>query len=124
MVENLLCDSRSVRLVEGRTPKNVGHVWTAINKDQRLTVRDLEADLGIPKTPVSEILAQDHSINCVMAKFVLQLLLPEQKEYHNAVANDLIQTATNEPDFLKKIVTGDELWVYGYDQETKAQSSL
>ena len=59
----------------------------------------------------------------VVAKFVLQLLLPEQKEHRAAVANDLIQTATNEPDFLKKVVTGDELWVCNYDSEKKAQSS-
>ena len=32
-----------------RTPANVKCVWAAINKDQRLTVRELEADLGIPK---------------------------------------------------------------------------
>ena len=47
----------------------------------------------------------------VMAKFVLQLLLPEQKEHHTAGANDLIQITTNEPDFLKKIIARDELWV-------------
>ena len=33
-----------------------------------------------------------------------QLLLQEQKEHHAAVANGLIQTATNEPDFLKKVI--------------------
>ena len=49
----------------------------------------------------------------VVAKFVLWLLLTEQEEHRAAVANDLIQTATNEPDFLKKVITGDELWVYG-----------
>ena len=58
----------------------------------------------------------------VMARFVLQLLLPEQKEHRAAVANDLIQTTTDDPDFLKKVITGDEWWVYGYDPETKAQS--
>ena len=52
-----------------------------------------------------------------------RLQLPEQKEYHAAAANDLIQTATNEPGFLKKVVTRDEWWVYVYDPETKAQSS-
>ena len=41
-----------------------------------------------------------------VAKFVPWLLLPEQKEHRAAVANDLIQTATNEPDFLKKVITG------------------
>ena len=39
------------------------------------------------------------------------------------VANDLIQTTTNEPDFLKKVITRDESWVYSYDLERKAQSS-
>ena len=56
----------------------------------------------------------------VVSKFVLCLLLPEQKEHHTAVTNGLIQTATNEPDFLKKIITGDELSVYGYDPKMKA----
>ena len=44
----------------------------------------------------------------VVAKFIPWLLLPEQKDHHAAVANDLIQTATNEPDFLKKVITRDE----------------
>ena len=56
-------------------------------------------------------------MKCVVAKSVLWLLLPEQKEHYAAAANDLIQTATNEPDFLIR----DELWVYGYDPETKAR---
>ena len=47
----------------------------------------------------------------VMAKFLLWLLLPEQKEHHAAVANDLIQTSTSEADFLKRVITGDELWL-------------
>ena len=61
----------------------------------------------------------------VMAKFIPWLLLPAQKEHRAAVANDLIQTATNELDFLKKVITGDESWVYGYsyDPEMKAQLS-
>ena len=68
---------------------------------------------------------QDLGMKCVMAKFVPWLLLPEQKEHCAAVANDLIQTATNEPDFLKKVITRNESWVYGhaYNLETKAQSS-
>ena len=58
-----------------------------------------------------------------VAKFILQLLLPDQKEHRATVANDLIPTATNELDFLKKVITRDERWVYGYDLEMKAQSS-
>ena len=63
------------------------------------------ADLGIPETPVSGILTQDLDTKGITAKFVLWLLLPEQKEHHATAANDFIQTATNEPDFFKKVKT-------------------
>ena len=43
----------------------------------------------------------------IVAKFILWLLLPEQKEHRAAVANDLIQTATNEPE----LVPGD-CWLF------------
>ena len=59
-------------------------------------MQELETDLGIPKTTVSEILMQDLGMKPVMPKFILWLLLPEQKEHRAAVANDLIQTTTNE----------------------------
>ena len=58
-------------------------------------------------------------MKCVVTKHAPQLLLPEQKEHCAAVADDLIQTATNEPDFLKKVITRDELWVYSCDPATK-----
>ena len=96
-------DPRSGKPATSRTPENIEYVQAAINKDWQLTVREVEADLSIPKTVVSEILMQDLGMQCVLAQFVLKLLLPEQKEYCTAVANNLIQTATNEPDFLQKL---------------------
>ena len=121
--ESVESDPCSGRPATSRTPENVELVRTAINKDRQLTVRELEADLGIPKSTVSEILMKDLGIKHVVAKFVPWLLLPEQKEHCVAVANDLIQTATNEPVFLKTVITGDESWVYSCDPEMKAQLS-
>ena len=69
---------------------------------------ELEADLGIPKITLSEILTQNLGMKCIVAKFIPKILLPEQKEHHVAVGNDLIQIATNEQDFLMKVITGDE----------------
>ena len=71
-------------------------------------MRELEADRGMPETTVSKILMQDLGMKHAMTKFILQLLLPEQKEHCAAVADDLIQTGTNEPDFLEKVITGDK----------------
>jgi len=35
----------------------------------------------------------------------------------------LIATANSDPDFFKKIVTGDEMWCFAYDPTTKRQSA-
>ena len=91
-VESHPCSGRPAT---SRTPENVECVLAAINKDQWLTVWELEADLEIPKSAVSKILSQDLGIKCVMAKFVPWFLLPEQKEHCATVANNLIQTASN-----------------------------
>ena len=57
--ESVESDPHSRRPATNRTPENVEHVQAAIHKYQRLTVRELEADVGVPKTTVSEILTQD-----------------------------------------------------------------
>ena len=121
MVKNLFrVIQHSGRPAANRTPENVERVWAIINKDWQLTEQELEAELGIPKTTVSEILMQALGMKHVMAKFILQLLLPVQKDHRAAVANDLTETSTNEPDFPQKVITGDELWVCSCDPERKA----
>ena len=104
VVENLL---KVIHVLEG--PQQC--LWAAINRDRRLTVWKLEADLGSPKTTVSEILTQDFGMKHVMTKFIPWILLPEQKQHHAVLASDLIQTTTNEPHFLRKVITRDESWV-------------
>jgi len=56
--ESVESNQRSGRRSTSRTPENVERVRAAINKNRRLTVRELE-DLGIPRTIVSQILTED-----------------------------------------------------------------
>jgi outer membrane lipoprotein-sorting protein len=35
----------------------------------------------------------------------------------------MLECANGDPEFLKTVITGDEMWVYGYDLETMVQSS-
>jgi len=56
-------------------------------------------------------------------KSVPKLLTVEQKETHHAVDKYLLQCADHDANFMKTIITSNEFWVYGYDPETKAQSS-
>ena len=52
-----------------------------------------------------------------------QLVIPEQKQYRVEVCEDLLQQARNDLTFMSRIITGDENWNYGYDEENKPQSS-
>ena len=39
------------------------------------------------------------------------------------IAPEMLNDVNDDPNLLKRIITGDKSWVYGYDVETKAQSS-
>ena len=73
--ESVESDPHSGRPATNRTPESAECVRAAVNKDWQLTVRELEADLGIPKTTVSKVLMQDLGMKHIVAKFILQLLL-------------------------------------------------
>ena len=57
------------------------------------------------------------------AKFVPKLLNFDQKTRRMIIAQEMLNDVNDDPDLLKKVITGGESWVYGYDVETKAQSS-
>ena len=59
----------------------------------------------------------------VAAKFVPRLLTEDQRERRVAICQELLDRANEVENFVNCIITGDETWVYGYDVETKAQSS-
>jgi hypothetical protein len=50
-------------------------------------------------------------------------LFVPQKEWHSSVATSMLQEAESDENFMGQIIMGDETWVYGYDPETKRQSS-
>ena len=47
----------------------------------------------------------------------------KQKQRRMNITQEMLTTFNDNPDLLKKVVTTDESWVYGYDIEPKAQSS-
>ena len=59
----------------------------------------------------------------VSAKFVPRLLTDDLKENRVEISQELLANANGNENFLRKIITGDETWVYGYDVETKTQLS-
>ena len=59
----------------------------------------------------------------VAAKFVPRILTADQKQQRVNVCIELCQLTSDDKTFLSRVITGDENWVYGYDPETKRQSS-
>jgi len=59
----------------------------------------------------------------VAAKFVPRILTADQKQQRVNFCTELRQLASDDENFLSRVITGDESWVYGYDPETKQQSS-
>jgi histone-lysine N-methyltransferase SETMAR len=59
----------------------------------------------------------------ISARFVPRLLSDDQKAHRVSVCRELKKQARDDPNFISNIITGDETWGYGYDPETKQQSS-
>jgi len=101
----------------------IAKVITVVHYNRRLTVREIADDCGISVVSCDAILTDDLHRKCVCVKFVPCLLTDDQREQRQTIAGDLLVRSCEDVQFLKNIVTGDESWVYGYDPETKQQSS-
>ena len=116
--ESVESNPHSGRPATSRTPENFEHVQAAINKDWQLTVWELEANLGILKITVSEILMQDLVMKYVKAKFVCVSCYQSRRN----ILLQLLMTWFKLLPMNQKVITGDEWWVYSYDLGMKAQS--
>ena len=116
-------DPRSGRPSTSKTEGNVANVREVIRSNRRLTVREVAEEVSISKTVCHEILTENLGMHRTAAKFVPRLLTYYQKQNRVDVSQELLDRANGDDNFLKKIITGDETWVYGYDVETKVQSS-
>ena len=57
------------------------------------------------------------------AEIISKLLNSEQKQHRMDIAQEMLMTFNDDANLFKNVLTGDDSWVYGYDIETKAQSS-
>jgi len=98
-------------------------VRSVISENRRLIVCEVSEEVGICKSSCHTILTENLKMSRVAAKFVLRLLTELQKQNRVTVSYELIDLSIIDENFLKIVITGDETWVYGYDVETKVQSS-
>jgi division protein CdvB (Snf7/Vps24/ESCRT-III family) len=63
--------------------------------------------LGSAEISQTQILTEDKGMRRVAAKFVAKLLLLEQQQLRLEVAQDMLECANRDPEFLKTMITGD-----------------
>ena len=119
-VEN---DERSGRPATSTDDPHIDEINTLVRANRRLTVRELAEECGILVGFCHHILTKELKMHRVAAKFVPRLTTSDQQFHRVQVCQDLLDHSENDKEFLSKIITGDESWVYDYDVETKVQSS-
>jgi len=108
------------RQAQHRKTANVREVILA---DCRQTIHDVCEIVGLSYGTVQRILSDNLNMRRISARLVPRLLSDDQKILRVSVCKELKQQARDDPNFISNITTGDETWVYGYDLETKQQSS-
>ena len=61
---------------------------------------------------------------CLQRTKASRLLNERQKQQHVQVCQDILEQLKTAPNLLKRVVTGDESWIFEYDPLTKQQQSL
>jgi histone-lysine N-methyltransferase SETMAR len=116
-------DERTGRPTSCTTPETVALIQELIRQDRRLTIRDIAEEVKVGYGTCQRVLTEELGMHRVAAKFVPRILTADQKQQRVNICTELRQLAFNDETFLCRVITGDESWVYGYDPETKRQSS-
>jgi len=121
--EDIEDNPRSGQPTECCNDNNVEKISQLLLQNCHLSLRMLADEVNLGKDTVRKIVVEDLRKQKVCSRFVPHFLTPEQKDQRNAACRDLTATADSDPDFFKKIVTGDETWCFAYDPTTKRQSA-
>ena len=116
--EDLKDDARSGRPCTSSGNENIDRVCSLVLSDRRLTVRMTAEELCLGKLSVYTILTEHLDMKKVCAKTVPKLLTPEQKLRRKECCADW-KTSEESDEFLERVITGEESWIYDYDIELK-----
>ena len=108
-------DHTSGRPSTSRTDENVEHVRQKVRSDCRLTIIMIADELGMNSERVWRIIMKDLGMRKICAKMVPRLLNKGQKERRVQVCQDILEQLQTEANLLKRVVTGDESWIFKYD---------
>ncbi|UYV79086.1 hypothetical protein LAZ67_17001076 [Cordylochernes scorpioides] len=116
-------EHRPGRPVESVTQENIDKIHDLVMLDRRMTVRQIEETLGIPKTTVDRIMREHLGLRKLSSRWVHKLLTPDQKAVRRKLSSDNLALFEVNPDeFVNRFVTMEETWAHHFTPESKQQS--
>ena len=118
-------DNRCCRPVSAAIQENAARVKEVIREDAGITCKDLQDILGIGMSASNEILHHQLGVNKRGAGWVPHQLTEGQKVGRVQWCLTMLEKYdSGRKNSTWNIASGDETWVYQFDPETKAQSSV
>ena len=105
------------------TPEIIDQIHDLILEDCRTSAKSIVEQLGISREWGGSIIHEDLDMRKLSAKWVPKCLNADQKRQRCQSSEQLLEFFRRDPnDFLSRLVTTDETWLYHYDPTTKQQS--
>jgi len=105
------------------TPEIIDQIHELILEDHRISAKSIAEQLGISCDRVGSIIHEDLDMRKLSVKWVPKCLNADQKRLRCQSSEQLLDFFRRDPnDFLSRLVTMEETWLYHYDPETKQQS--
>jgi len=105
------------------TPEIIDQIHELILEDRRISARSIAEQLGISRERVGSIIHEVLDMRKLSAKWVPKCLNADQKRQWCQSSEQLLEFFRLDPnDFLSRLVTMDETFLYHYEPETKQQS--
>jgi len=105
------------------TPEIIDQIHELILEDCRISAKSIAEQLGILRERVGPIIHEDLDMRKLSAKWVPKCLNADQKRQRCQSSEQRLEFFRRDPnDFLSRLVTMNETWLYHYDLETKQQS--
>ncbi|KFD59075.1 hypothetical protein M513_00238 [Trichuris suis] len=116
-------EPRSGRPVDAASDENIAAIETMVLQNRRISIAELTARSKLSHGIVGKILHDRLGLSKVTARCVPKTLSPFERQLRVAHSKEVLELFVNsEEDFLRRIVTGDEVWLCHYDPESEQQS--
>ncbi|UYV61089.1 K02A2.6-like [Cordylochernes scorpioides] len=116
-------NERSERPSTSTTPEKVDKMLELVREDRRITVREVAEEAGVSFGSTQSIMKNILGVRRLNAVLVPKDLTFDQKNTRKETASLNLEATTDDPELLKRVITGDETWIYDFDSETTQQAS-